>query len=369
MTTTIKEIARVAGVSRGTVDRVIHGRTGVAPEVREAVERILRELEYEPNTAAVALKGVSRNISIGVIVPDLRNEFFEDVYQGIEEASRRFKGYGITVQEYRMQDSTEAELLRGIDLLMEQGVGGIALQAIASDAVRGRLLELPPEFPVVTFNSDLAGSNRMCFVGQDAYAAGRVAGHLMSMQLQKQGKVAVIIGHAALAHQLERAHGFLSVLQESSPSAQVIGPFQAKEDETRAYQIVTELIRREEDLIGIYAAGGGQKSVASALSDSGKAMDIVMIGHDLLPKTVEYLNRGVVNCTIAQEPYYQGYVPVEILSEYLLFGQKPAEECLYTAIDIRIKDNISFSGFRAFKGVPRGTFSKRETKAKGPKKR
>ena len=69
-----------------------------------------------------------------------------------------------------------------------------------------------------------------------------------------------------------------------------------------------------------------------------------MIGHDLLPKTVEFLKAGVVNCTIAQEPYFQGHLPVEILAEYLLYHRKPKSDRMYAAVDIRIKENVNFRG-------------------------
>lgn len=352
MPITIKEIASLAGVSRGTVDRVLHNRSNVSPEVRERVEKILKDLEYQPNSAAAALKGVTRKITLGVIVPDLRNEFFVEVYAGINAAARRFRGYGITTVEYRMRESTDTELIRGIEYMMERRVDGIALQAIESDAVQACVDALPEKFPVVTFNSDFTNGRRLCFVGQDAYAAGRVAGQMMAMLLRRSGKIAVIIGHARVAAQRVRADGFCQVMKEQLPDVSVLGPLQAEENEEKAYRIVSKVLSEEPELVGIYAAGGGQKSVAAALADSGRAQEVIMVGHDLLPKTVEYLNQNVVNCTIAQEPYYQGYLPVEILAEYLMFGTRPAEKLL-TSIDIRIRDNVAFNGCHSIQSANR----------------
>ena len=343
MGSTIKEIAKLAGVSRGTVDRVIHNRPGVSPKIREQVQQILREAKYEPNTAAVALKSTVRNLTIGVIIPDLRNEFFCNVYEGIQEASHRYRGYGVMVEEYRMEDSTGEELVRGIDALMEKGIDALALQAIDVPIVRDRLAALP-DIPLVTFNSDLADSHRICFVGQDAFAAGEVAGRMMRLHLRQQGAVAVIIGRSALTHQVERVQGFDRIMQGSSLVSEFLGPVEIRESDSVAYDTTLKLLQNRPDLIGIYAAGGGQKGIAAALDDSGRARDVIMIGHDLLPKTVEYLNAGVVNCTIAQAPYFQGYLPVEILAEYLLFHREPESEKMYATVDIRIKENVAFQG-------------------------
>lgn len=349
MTPTIKEIAQLAGVSRGTVDRALHDRPGVAPEVRERIRRIAQELNYEPNTAALALKGASRNHSVGVIIPDLRNEFYHEVYEGIQAASRRYRAYGITIEEYHMSDINASELIKGIDTLLERGVDGLMLQGQDNPAVAQRIRSLPENFPIVTFNSDLRDSRRMCFVGQDCIAAGRVAGKMLAMMLRRKGKVAMFSGRRDLVAQQERLLGFQQVMEDLLPEVELLGPFETLEDENRAYQLALDLVKKEPELVGIYAAGGGQKNLAAGLYASNQWNEIKMVGHDLLPKTIEYLEQGVVNCTIAQEPYYQGYMPLEILSEYLLLGTKPAAPCLYTSIDIRIKDNANFDGFRTFR--------------------
>lgn len=342
---TIKEIAKLAGVSRGTVDRVIHNRPGVSPELRKTIQQILLEKEYAPSTVAVALRNSTRKLTIGVIVPDLRNEFFHDVYNGIMMASQYYRGYGVSVEEYRMEDSTGEELVHGIDALLEKGVDALAFQAIDVALVRDRLASLPQDIPFVTFNSDLMSSRRICFVGQDAFAAGKVAGQMMNLYLRQPGSVAIMIGRSGLTHQLERVQGFREATQQSSLIQNVIGPIEILESDELAYDTTLDLLKNEPNLVGLYAAGGGQKGIAAALDASGRANNVVMIGHDLLSKTVEYLNKGVVKCTIAQAPYFQGYLPIEILVEYLLFHRKPETKQLYAAVDIRIKENVEFNGF------------------------
>lgn len=344
MALTIKEIAKLSGVSRGTVDRVIHGRPGVSPEIRERIQQILDEKNYEPNAAAVALRRTDRRLTVGVVIPDLSNEFYIDVYEGIRAAARHCGGFGVCVEEYKMQDSTGEELIRGIDFLMQKKVDALAFQGIDEEPVRQRLAQLPRDFPLVTFNNDLPGIDRLCFVGQESVAAGEVAGQMMRLFLRRQGPVAIFTGRASLSHQMERVRGFRSIIEGCSNVSSICGPFETCENEQIAFRQTEQLLRTCPDLAGIYAAGGGQKSIASALAQSGREQDVVMIGHDLLPRTVEFLASGVVDCTIAQEPYAQGYFPVEILSEYLLYHRTPAVDRLLTAVDIRIRGNARFNG-------------------------
>ncbi|MEG1605343.1 MAG: substrate-binding domain-containing protein, partial [Clostridia bacterium] len=102
---------------------------------------------------------------------------------------------------------------------------------------------------------------------------------------------------------------------------------------------------------GIYVAGGGQQAAARALAQSGRAGQVKMVCHDMLPETVKYVKSGVVDFTIGQEAFVQGYMPVEILYEYHMFGRRPRLDTLFTRIDIRMQDNVSIKGYEVFTGL------------------
>ena len=189
MRITIREIADMAQVSRGTVDRVIHDRYGVDPKIRTRVLEIMEQLNYTPNAMARALKGTQNPIRIGCIVPSRVNPFYSDIHAGIDEASRYYAQYGIEVVKLEMECSTSACLIDCMDRLETEGVRGMMLVPIADDEVRERINRLPDAIPIITYNSDIAGTNRMCFVGNDHLAAGRVAGQLMGLILPEHGSV------------------------------------------------------------------------------------------------------------------------------------------------------------------------------------
>jgi LacI family transcriptional regulator len=350
MSITIRQIADMAQVSRGTVDRVIHGRYGVDPEIRNRVLQIMEELNYTPNAMARALKGAQNPIRLGSIVPSRTNPFYIDIHAGIDEASRYYAQYGIEVIKLEMECSTADCLIDCIDRLEAEGVRGMMLVPIADDAARERMNRLPDTIPVVTYNSDITGTKRLCFVGNDHVAAGRVAGQLMSLILPERGNVLMTISQSDLLAHVERLEGFRAELKRLKPSLKCIGPEFTYERESTAYEVVFRAINRDEDLAGVYVAGGGQQAAAQALYDSRRAGRIKMICHDLLPKTVEFVKTGVVDFTLGQEPFLQGYMPVELLYEYHMFSRAPRMEKLFTRIDIRVRDNVDQKGYEVFTG-------------------
>lgn len=87
---TIKEIAELAGVSRGTVDRVLNGRGAVSEQTERKVLEIAQALQYRPNRAGIVLAARKRNLKIGVLLFDNGNPFFDEVLLGVQKKSRSF---------------------------------------------------------------------------------------------------------------------------------------------------------------------------------------------------------------------------------------------------------------------------------------
>jgi len=349
MASTLKQIAEIANVSRGTVDRVIHGRYGVDPKTRARVLAVMQELDYKPNIMAQALRGMQNEFRIGAIVPSEENPFYIDINSGIDEASKMAATYGMEVIKVKMDEVTVEHQIACIDRLESMNVCGIMLVPIEDGRIRERINNLPESIPVITYNSDISGTKRMCFVGNDHIMAGRTAGQLMSMVLRRPGKVALMISQADFLAHIERVSGFTQVFdEEKRADIKMIGPFMTYESEERAYDVVKGLVHREDDLVGIYVAGGGQQAAARALAQSGYAGKVHMICHDMLPDTIRYVKERVVDFTIGQEAFVQGYMPIEIFRDYHMLGRRPKLDRLLTSIDIRSRENISLKGYEVF---------------------
>ena len=181
MRATIKMIAEKAGVSIGTVDRVLHDRPYVKAEVRERVLQVMEELDYHPNHMASALATSGTPRRFAVVQPTWEGYVGRAISLGIYRFREERRDYNlhIAVEEYPLGD-TEA-CLAILDRLAAEGVDGVALCASDTEEARKKLQELTERhIPVVTFNSDITGAQRLCYVGEDAHRAGRIAGEIAS---------------------------------------------------------------------------------------------------------------------------------------------------------------------------------------------
>ena len=174
----------------------------------------------------------------------------------------------------------------------------------------------------------------------------------MSMVARTPGKMALLISQIDFLAHIERIRGFCQVFEEERRSdIEMIGPFMTYESEEKAYELVKDLTDQEEALVGIYVAGGGQQAAARALAQSGRKGEVHMICHDTLPDTIKYIQERVVDFTLGQEAFVQGYMPIEIFRDYHMFGRVPKLNRLFTRIDIRSRENISLKGYEVFTGM------------------
>lgn len=349
---TIKEIAQLANVSRGTVDRVIHNRGNVNPEIQARILNIIKEHDFSPNLAAMALKKSAAGLRIGVLLPSLTNEFYRDILLGIQRATDQYAQYGVSVKLIQLEELTCEAQCEAIDSLLSDGIDGLVLTAIDTPEMTDYVNKICKSIPVITYNTDFSQSDRLCFVGQDHLSAGQTAGRLLCNSLRRPGKIVPLISYSTIRAHTRRVEGLCSVVPNSPVDVTVTEYLQTEERDDIAYALVRALLAQEkDDLVGIYVAGGGQVGAANALADSGRADEIMMVCYDLLPKTIEHLKAGVVDYTIGQQPFLQGYLPIRILHEYLALGRKPDRECYYTSIDIRLRENADFNGISAVTGA------------------
>ena len=343
---TIKQIADLAGVSRGTIDRVIHNRYGVDPDVRERVEKLLSDIDYKPNVVAQALKRSEKSMNLGFIITDIRNPFWYGIVNGFRDAEREYESHGVKLTQIDMREITPAEQIRCLDELLDgsKEINGVFIAGINSPLITDYINNLPESLPVITFNTDINGSKRLCFVGQNHLEAGHVAGRLMSLLLQFDGEIASFVGTKKTLAHVERFSGFKESMNKLRPNSVVIDPIGHIETDAGGYIAATEALKNP-NITALYVTGEGSIGVAQALKESGRRPHIKMICYDMLDGIVEAVKRDIIDITIGQKEYIQGYLPVKLMYEYLTFGTLPSRKKIYTDIDIRVKENIDYRNF------------------------
>lgn len=340
MGVTIQQIAEAAGVSRGTVDRVLNNRGRVKPEVEERVRRLIKEMNYKPNRAGRALAMSHKFIKIGVILQLADTEFMRNVYAGCKAAAAEYGRMGMSVDIRTLSEMDADRTARIAEELVEEDCKGIAL--VPADG--SRLQEVIRRFsdkgiPVVTLNGDLKDSGRMCYVGQDSEQSGRTAAGLMAEIMPEGACVQVISGYTGNYANRHRIRGFNTEFRKLRPDCRMLDIRYAFDDDEISEKIMMDVLSKCNQLDGIYIASAGIEGVCKALRSCGETSTIKVIGHDIGKEHLNLLKRGDINFLIGQNPYEQGYRPVKLLFEKLYDEKNPEKEFQYMDIEIRTKYN------------------------------
>ncbi len=341
MKVTVNKIAEIAKVSRGTVDRVIHERTGVNEDVRQRIQDIIEALDYTPNLAGKALVSQNKNIEIGVVLAPDFHPFVGEVREGIKSEAEEIKAFGVDVDIEVVKTLDVAEQLEIIDRLENRNIAGLAIVPIDDDLVRLRLNELTAKgIPVVTFNSDIKGTGRLAFVGQDNKKAGQTAYGLMENILPAGSPIAVITSSMGLDCHRYRLVGFQERLDESESKLEIISIDENRDRDDTAFEIIMKYGEKYPDLKGLYLTGGGASGLGKGLKICEMDRMVKVITHDRVPPVIELMKSGIVKFTICQNPRNQGALPIKILFDYIFKKKSPDKEMNFTGIDIRTIDNV-----------------------------
>lgn len=337
---TIKEIAALAGVSRGTVDRVLNNRGSVNPTTAEKIREIAKALDYRPNMAGLVLAAQKKKLKLGIILFSVENPFYIDVEEGVNEKAEELAGYNCTVSIKYINYGAEEEL-RAIDELLEEEVNGIALPPYNDDSIREKINQLYDlGIPVVTFNTDIENSKRLAYVGSNYIKSGETAAGLMRLMGAENLKVGIITGSPDMLCHTERISGFVNTLKKSKSDIEIIDVIENHDDEFESYEKTTALLKKHPEINALFFAAGGVYGGCRSLSVLGLEKKVTVIAFDKVPTTKELVEKGVIMATICQQPKVQGSRPLAILFSYLTTGEKPEKEHIHVAVDIRIRENI-----------------------------
>lgn len=340
MAVTIQDIAEAAGVSRGTVDRAINNRGRINPEVADRVREIAEEMGYVPRRRKLE-KG-PKNIKIGVVTQLSKASFMIQVKRGIEDAAVELKNRGVELLLEDCRNVDELEQLRAVERLVERGVSGIAIMPVECNEVRDEINGLIDEkkIPVVTFNSDIVGTKRSCFVGLDNKKSGYTAGGLMGLMTGGCGKVLVITGYFGNSVNNMRVDGVVEELKASYPGVELIGVQSSFDESAEVEKLVINAMTMFPELKGIIVVSGGQAGIRSAFEKMAPGKRPFVIVYDLTPRNIGLLEDGLVDFLIDQDGYTQGYRSLFILADLLQKGKEPESEFLYTDIVIKTRNNV-----------------------------
>ena len=342
----IKDIALKAKVSTGTVDRVIHNRGRVAEDVRERVMKILTELNYEPNMMARML-GSKKQYHFAALLPDpAYDAFWMAPKAGIERAEQDLKQYGVVVELFLFNAQDVNDYVKKAAELTKRKPDGILLSPIYYNETLQFFEKWSEEkIPFVLFNTQIADYDPLSYIGQDSYQSGLVAAKLV--HYGQPSPCSILIAHideeiSNAQHLVKKEQGFKNYFAQNNLEHQykILRVELKRSSQSGFIKKLDEVLESTLDLKQIFVTTSQAYDVAKYL-EQRHITNIKLIGYDLIPPNLHYLNKGNISFLINQNPKGQGYWGIYQLAEHLVF-KKEVPILKYLPLDIVTKENLNY---------------------------
>ena len=342
---TIKDIARMAGVSAGTVDRVLHNRGDVSSASREKVQKVLDEIDYHPNMFAIGLAAKKRYHRVCIIPYYIENDYWHSVTQGIDRAAQELQPFNVSVDFLYYKHADRASYKSACTELRQVKADAVLIAPnFREDTLQLTAYLEESEVPYAFIDFNIEQTHALCYIGQDSQRSGYIAAKIL-MRHYEEGQELVLFLHNQKNNPAEiqmqrRMEGFMQYIAEEYSHLAVHDIVLQKEDADINKQILDRFFD-EHPQVALGAVFNSRiHDLARYLHQRGRKLK-GLVGYDLLQKNVDYLKSGEVNYLIGQRPGLQGYCGVKALCDYMVF-KKAVIPTKYMPIDILMKENIDF---------------------------
>jgi LacI family transcriptional regulator len=340
----IKEIARRAGVSIGTVDRVVHNRGRVSEATNAKVRRIIEETGYRPNIFASRLSR-AKQFRFGVLMPRPEQDsgFWQLPLRGIERAANELRSHSVEITYYFFDkyEPTPKAINALRRRILNVQPDGLLIAPVAPSWVKEFLSLLPAVTPYVFFDTSLPNAAPLSTIVQDSFQSGVLAGRLAVVLAGGSGEIAILQIAPSDFHLLERARGFRSYLRRHSSITCLECVIDGARSDGSLREVCDDMLKAHPHLRGVFVTNATTFKTAEFLKHRKRAKSIHVIGYDLIPENIRYIKEGWIDFLINQRPETQGYTGIYTLYRRLVLGEA-VQPSLMMPIDIIAKENISY---------------------------
>ena len=342
--TGIKEIARRSKVSIGTVDRVIHNRSGVSLKTSERVKKVIEEINYKPNLLGriLASKKTFRFVSL---IPKVSADtsFWEAPLKGIETAELEIRQYNIDVDKYFYDQNDKNSFITQFRKILKEKADGILLApTFIEESVnftnRCRKLNIPYVF----MDSDIPDQPSLSYIGADLKQSGYSAANLSRYLVKQNDKILIINISTELEnyhHLLRKEEGFRGFFSHYKLPNEIETIEIKKIGYHAIKKALDQALLKHNDVRLMFVTNSKVSQVAHYLKETKK--DIKLIGYDFVKENISYLDDDIIDFLICQKPGEQAYRGIMALYKHLVL-KMPVEEYTYMPIDIIMKTNYAF---------------------------
>lgn len=343
----IKDIAAQTGVSIGTVDRVLHNRGHVSPEVRMRVLQVMEEMGYEPNMVARSLANNKKTYRLAVILPDYQfDPYWEQPKDGVERAAEMVGHYGVRIDFHFFPLFEPKSYLQILKNAMETAPDGVLFAPLFQDESAWLIEETTRlGIPKVMINTQIENTDALSYIGQDSYQSGVLAGRLLNFGLN-EGDHAMVLnldkkvpGARHLQAKQQGFKDFFGGVAEKNISIHT-AVFEDFNDPARMRAWALNCLEENPRLNGFFVTNSRAYKLVEAWGNQ-MAERIKVVGFDLIEPNLRFLETNRIRFLINQNAWRQGYLGIHSLVNHLVLRREiPTQQ--YLPLDIIVRENVSY---------------------------
>ena len=344
---TIKDIAKEANVSTGTVDRVLHNRGGVSKKTEGEIKLLLKRNNFKINIIARSL-ALKKNLKIATFLPNFNEEtiFWKAPLRGISTAQEEIEIFGVKVQNFAFDQFKVSSYLSQFKKLLDSKPDGVIIVPTFRKETQQILLKLEEKnIPYIFLNIDIEGYKNISFIGQESYKSGFLAGKLMHLCLHDEGSVMIVQTRSSIDdnHAIsKRISGFTDYFSDNNIKIKIIKVNTYNLNNSNALkEKLGPILKKDSTIRGVFVPNSKISIFADCLEDL-KTQKLSLIGFDGTEQNIRCLKEDKVSFLISQKPVKQGYKSIKLMTNYLLEKKQPPAK-IYSPLEILTKENINFS--------------------------
>lgn len=340
----IKDIAQLAGVSVGTVDRVLHNRGRVSDDALKKVLSVLEQIDYKPNLIARTL-GSNKVYNIAALIPNPEQDpYWASSKSGITQGEAEWLRYGVKVRPYLFDLYDKNSFKETAEEVKKDNPDGILVAPIFYHEILPFFEQFKADgIPYVLFNTNIPEATPLSFIGQNLYQSGKLGAELMHLlQNGKGGLLGILHVNEDLdnsIHLVEKEKGFRAYFLEKNHPGFEVRTFNFSTTGAPTFENQLQPLLDDTELKGIFVSTSKSTSLVATVLEKHKRKDIKLIGYDMLQENIQFMKKGVIHFLIHQNPKRQAFLGINHLVGHLIL-HKQAPESDLLPLEIISKENL-----------------------------
>lgn len=298
---TIGQLAKVAGISVATVNRVLSGSAGVRAGTMERVKAAADEIGfYGLGSIQSRISATKPKYRFGFLLHQPGRAFYQEAARALKAAAEQAMEATVSLQIEFLEDLSPQNTAARM-LALGETCDAIGVVAAVHPLVTQAVLDLQQKgLPVFGLISQLSASGNVHYAGLDNWKVGRTSAWIFDNVCKKPGKLGILVGNHRYRCQEMNETGFRSYFREHAPEFTLLEPLSTFESSVVSQELTERLILEHPDLAGLYVAGGGISGAITALRRLAEPNQIALVGHQLMDITREALLDGYMTVAISQ---------------------------------------------------------------------